>query len=134
MKKYAPLLVVAAALFLSSCADEDAAEPFADDREKFLGDWTCQKQPTTTTPFTITIDPLVSGDSEYISNFSGYGSTAVAVAIVNGKNLTIPAQQIGATNIDIQGSGIYSSTAGSDKITMNYTADGHSIYAVCTRQ
>jgi hypothetical protein len=134
MKKYAPLLVAAAVLFLSSCADEDAAEPFADDREKFLGDWTCQEQPTTTTPFTITIDPLGSGDSVYISNFSGYGSTAVAVAIVDGKNLTIPAQQIGATNIDILGSGIYSSNGGGEKITMNYSADGQSISAVCTRQ
>ena len=134
MKKHISLLVVAAVLFLSSCADEDAAEPFADDREKFLGDWTCQEQPNTTTPFTISIDPLGSGDSVYISNFSGYGSTAVAVAIVDGKNLTIPAQQISQTNIPVQGSGVYSSTGGDEKINMNYTAYGQSVSAVCTKQ
>lgn len=127
-------LVLFAGLF-SSCADEDFDDPNTDPRDKFSGAWICKETIGTASPqtFTIYITSYGVSDSLRISNFSGYGNTAVALGLVSANNLLIPSQQIGVTNIPVQGSGTYSSQGGNEKINLNYLVDGNSASAVCTR-
>ena len=128
------LLIASALLFFSSCADDNTVDPNVDPREKFLGGWTCKETiGANTITFTINISSYGESDSVRISNFSGYGNTAVALGLVTGNSLQIPNQQIGITNIPVQGSGTYSSQGGNEKISMNYLTDGQSATAVCNR-
>lgn len=128
------LIIAAMAVFLASCTD-DTEDPFADPREKFEGEWLCSENgPTGSSTFTITITPYGKRDSIRISNFAGYGNTAVALGLVTGNSLNIPYHEIGVTLIPVQGSGTYSSQGGNEKISMNYMADSVSYSAVCTRQ
>jgi len=128
------LFLFAAIAFLAiSCADE-TEDPSADPREKFEGAWLCNESgPSGSSTFTVYITLYGPEDSIRISNFAGYGNTAVAVGVVAGNSLTIPYHRIGITNIPVQGSGVYSSQGGNEKITMNYMADSVSYTAVCTR-
>lgn len=134
MKNYLTLFLVGGLLF-SSCAEEDdAADPLTDDREKFLGGWTCKETISgSTMTFTIFITSFGESDSVRISNFSNYGNTAVALGLVSGSSLTIPSQEIGITNIPVQGTGTYSNQGGNEKINLIYTTDGQSATAVCNR-
>ena len=127
-------MIATPVLFFSSCADE-TEDPFADPREKFEGAWLCNESgPSGPSTFTIYISLYGPKDSIRIANFSGYGNTAQAAGVVSGNSLTIPYHRIGVTNIPVQGSGVYSSQGGNEKITMNYMADSVSYSAVCTRQ
>lgn len=135
MKALLVLSVVLGLFMLTGCADEDFDDPEADPREKFLNAWICKETIGSAAPttFTIFIASYGVSDSVRISNFSGYGNSAVALGIVSGSTITIPSQQIGVTNIPVQGSGTYSSQGGNEKITMSYMTDGQSATAVCTR-
>lgn len=134
MVKSIPLLALSALLFLSACATDDDANPNVDERDKYLGKWSCQETigPNTIT-FEIYITSYGAADSIRISNFSGYGNTSVALGLVSGNSLVIPYQQVSITNIPVQGSGTYVNQGANDKINMNYTTDGQSATAVCTR-
>lgn len=126
-------LLASMAFLFTSCADE-TEDPSADPRDKFEGAWLCNESgPSGSSTFTIYITPYGPEDSIRISNFAGYGNTAVAAGVVAGNSLTIPYHRIGITNIPVQGSGVYSSQGGNEKITMNYMADSVSYTAVCTR-
>lgn len=120
---------------LVGCADEDFDDPAVDPREKFLGAWVCKETIGSSAPttFTIFVTSFGSSDSIRMSNFSGYGNSAVALGLVSGSSLLIPSQQIGVTNIPVQGSGTWSSQGGNEKISMTYQTDGQSATAVCTR-
>lgn len=120
---------------LVGCADEDFDDPAADPREKFLGDWICKETIGSSAPttFTIFVTSFGVSDSIRMSNFSGYGNSAVALGLVSGNSLLIPSQDIGVTNIPVQGSGTWSSQGGNEKISMTYQTDGQSATAVCTR-
>lgn len=133
MKKYLPLCLLGL-LLMTSCAEEDAADPSVDDREKFLGGWLCKETINgSISTFPITVSSFGESDTVRISNFSNYGNTAVALGLVSGNSLTIPNQEIGITNIPVQGSGIYVNQGANEKINMTYTSDGNSATAVCTR-
>lgn len=122
-------------MLLTSCADEDFQDPNADPREKFLGAWVCKETIGSAAPqtFTIYFTSYGTTDTVRISNFSGYGNTAVAYALVSGNSLQIPQQQIGVTNIPVQGSGTFSSQGGNERIDMTYLTDGNNATALCTR-
>ena len=122
-------------LLLGACADEDFQDLGTDPRDKFLGAWICKEAIGTSAPQTFTIYFTSYGvsDTVRISNFSGYGNTAVAYALVSGNNLQIPQQQIGVTNIPVQGSGTFSTQGGNERIDMNYLTDGNNATALCTR-
>ena len=128
------LYCLPAMLFFASCAEDDAADPLIDDREKFLGEWNCTETiGTSSMSFKIYITSYGESDSMRLSNFSNYGNTAVALGLSSGNSIVIPNQQIGITNIVVQGSGTYSSTGGNEKINLAYSTDGQSATAVCTR-
>lgn len=132
---YKLLLTIVALGLFSACSDEDTPGLNVDDREKFLGTWTCAETiGSSTTTFPIIITSYGESDSLRISNFSNYGNTAVALGLVSGKSIVIPNQQIGVTNIVVQGSGLYFSQGANEKMNLNYTSDGQSATAVCTKQ
>lgn len=120
---------------LSACSDEDSPDINVDDREKFLGTWSCAETiGSSTTTFPIIITSYGESDSLRLSNFSNYGNTAVALGLVSGKSIVIPNQQIGVTLIVVQGSGLYFSQGANEKMNLNYSSDGQSATAVCTKQ
>jgi hypothetical protein len=134
MKKIPVTLCLLGVLLFSSCAEEDTADPLTDDREKFLGSWTCKETISgSVMTFSVFITSFGESDSVRISNFSNYGNTAVALGLVSGNSLTIPAQEIGITNIPVQGTGTYTNQGGNEKINLIYTSDGQSATAICTR-
>lgn len=133
--KYKLLLTMVALAMLSACSDEDTPDPTIDDRTKFLGTWSCVETiGSSTTTFPIIITSYGESDSLRLSNFSNYGNTAVALGLVSGKSIVIPNQQIGVTLIVVQGSGLYFSQGANEKMNLNYTSDGQSATAVCTKQ
>lgn len=128
-----PLLLFGLLFFISACAEEDD-DPGIDPREKFEGSWRCTETIAgSNTTFTITITLKGESDSVRVSNFSGYGNTAVALGLVSGNRIDFPSQEIGITYIPIEGSGTYSSSGGNEKINMNYSTDGQPATAVCVR-
>ena len=134
MKKISLIAFATVALFIASCSDE-TVDPAADPRDKFTGSWLCQETVTGSPAqsFTITISKVGSGDSVKITNFSNYGTTSPQTyAEISGNSIVIPFQNITTTGIAVQGSGLYSSSGG-EKINMNYTTDGESATAVCTK-
>ena len=134
MKKIIWISFASIALFIASCSDE-TVDPTADPRDKFTGSWLCQETITGSPAqsFTITISKVGDGDSVKISNFSNYGtSSPQTYAEISGTSIVIPFQNITITAIPVQGSGIYS-TSGGEKISMNYSTDGQSATAVCTK-
>jgi hypothetical protein len=134
MKKISSIAFAIIVLLIASCTDE-TVDPTTDPRDKFTGSWLC-KETITGSPvqtFTITISKVGSGDSVKISNFSNYGTTAPQTyAEIAGNSIVIPFQNITTTGIPVQGSGLYSSSGG-EKINMNYSTDGQSATAVCTK-
>ncbi len=136
MKKNYWIAFATISLFIASCSDE-TVDPTVDARDKFTGSWLC-KETVTGSPaqsFTINISKVGSGDSVKISNFSNYGTNPPqTIALISGNSIVIPFQNITPTvpSISVQGSGIYSSNGG-EKINMNYTTDGQSAIAVCTK-
>jgi hypothetical protein len=127
------LLFMSLVLLFTACAEEDD-DPGIDAREKFEGSWRCTETISgSNTTFTITISLKGESDSVRVSNFSGYGNTAVALGLVSGNRIDFPSQQIGITFIPVEGSGTYSSTGGNEKINMTYTTDGQPATAVCER-
>lgn len=134
MKKISWIAFACIALFVASCSDE-TVDPAVDVRDKFTGSWLCKETITGSAPttFTITISKVGSGDSLKISNFSNYGtSSPQTYAEVSGNSIVIPQQYITTTAISVQGSGIYSNSGG-EKISLNYSTDGQSASAVCTK-
>jgi hypothetical protein len=134
MKKIIWISFASIALFIASCSDE-TVDPTFDPRDKFTGSWLCQETITGSSAqsFTITISKVGDGDSVKISNFSNYGtSSPQTYAEISGNSIVIPFQNITTTSIPVQGSGIYS-TSGGEKISMNYSTDGQSATAVCTK-
>lgn len=127
------LLFLSSICLFSACAQEED-DPGVDPREKFSGSWRCSETISgSNTTFTITISLKGESDTVRVSNFSELGNTAVALGIVSGNRVDFPAQQIGVTNIPIEGSGTYASTGGNEKINMTYTVDGQPASAVCVR-
>ncbi len=134
MKNLLRILFLLPLLYFASCSEDNSSTPTIDARDKFTGTWSCKETISGTTQiFNIQISKIGVEDSVNISNFSNYGSTADAIAFISGNSLTIPTQNIGVTGIPVGGTGIYSSNAVTQKITMNYSTDGSSASAICTK-
>ena len=123
------VIFILAALFISSCAKDDSVDPNRDDRDKFVGDWTCKETPSGQAPVTFTISISKSGvsDTLLVKNFNQLGTGTQTIFLVVDNSITIPFQTI--TSVDILGSGLYSN----DKLNLTYTADSDQLTAVCSR-
>jgi len=131
---YKLLLTIAAIFLFAACSDDNNSDPNLDDRIKFLGSWTCDETiGSSQSAFTIVITTFGESDSLRVSNFSNLGNSSVALALVSGKSIVFPGQQVGVTNIDIQGSGLYLTQGANEKMNLNYSVDGQSALANCVK-
>jgi hypothetical protein len=125
------LLVLFGASVLSSCTDDDPADPNipGSDRDKFTGSWLCRETLTGSAPVTFTINIQKHGtdDTLYVYNFNNLGSQNFAIWLISSNSVTIPSQSV--TQIALSGSGFYSN----NKINLNYISDGDSYTAECTK-
>ncbi|MEW6468238.1 MAG: hypothetical protein AB1458_04900 [Bacteroidota bacterium] len=135
IKKLSPYLAAfALTVFMASCADEEPTP--ADDRDKFVGSFTCQEnsQQNGNSTFTIHVNKSASSETQIeIENFYNLGFQNKATASVSGGNFTIASQLFSGNTIS--GSG---SSTGSTTFTMTYYVnDGSTIdtcSATCTKQ
>ena len=135
MKKLTPYLAAfTLALFISSCADEPTTP--ADERDKFVGSFTCQETSTQNggSTFTVHVNKSSSVTTEMeIENFYNLGFQNKAIAGVSGSAFTISSQLYSGNTIN--GSG---TSTGSTTFNMSYYVnDGSTIdtcTATCTKQ
>lgn len=125
------LLGWVAALFLTACATDDEVPVM---RSEYLGSWKCTETISGQSPATFTVQMSAGGGSDtlLISNFSGYGSQAIAKAIVNDRLLDLPLQDIGASLIPVKGSAVFNQDA--QRLDWSYTTDGLQATAVMLKQ
>ena len=134
LKTIIRLLMILPLFYFSSCTEDNSSTPTIDDRDKFVGKWSCKETISGAFQiFEIKISKIGAEDSINIENFSNYGTTADAIGLISGNSLTIPSQNIGVSSVPVGGTGIYSGNGTSEKITMNYSSDGSSATAICTK-
>ena len=116
---------------IAACTKDNETAPTGN----FIGSWKCNEG--TGTMFTIEITKL--NDTEInIKNFSNYGDHANAKCEISSSSLSIATQDFNdlpnVQNIVSSGSGIYSKTGSTEKLTMSYTVDSIVFNnVVCTR-
>ncbi len=123
-------------LALSSCkTDSNPLDPNADDRDKYVGNWTVVETPAAKVSYSVTITKNTAVSSEIlISNFNLLGVTTKPFATVSGTTLTIPTQWVCNNTTKVYGNGILVNDA---KINLNYTVidtDSASYNATYTKQ
>lgn len=116
------LVSVAALLLLASCASNDSENPTpTDDRDKYLGTWSCAETSSKNgnSTFDVTMRKNTNVESQlFIDNFYLLGPSYSAVITKSGNSITIPSQSLSGNTI--QGNGSFSSDT---KISMSYTVN-----------
>jgi hypothetical protein len=119
---------------IEACSPDNSTNLTTDARDKFVGKWTCKETiASSSTTFQVNISKLGSQDSLKLTNFSNYGDFTTTYASVSGNSIVIPSQNIGVTNVPVGGSGIYSSSGGTEKIQFSYLTDGQNATALYTK-
>lgn len=124
-------------LFITSCnPDDQNDEPNVDDRNKFVGNWTCVEQETQLT-YTVTISKSVTNQNQiFLKNFHHFGDNESATGIVSGYSITLPEQWLCNNEWFVKGSALMGSNQ--NTITFNYIVKGgvinDTIKAIYTKQ
>ena len=123
MKKIIPFILTAMVLIFSACTDENAVDPTADARDKFVRNWNCKELcegQITYYNSNITNDPN-NTSQVLIYNLYSLGTINFAKATVAGNSISIPQQTVDV--FSVSGSGTFTA----DKIEFNYVVnDGSS--------
>jgi hypothetical protein len=122
--------LIAGTMFLSSCADEEEPTPTGDDRDKFVGSWTCNEtsQQNGASTFTIHINKNNSNTTGInIESFYNMGFQNVASATVTGSSFSVPSQPY--AGLTISGSG---TSTGATSLNMSYIVINGSVHDTCT--
>jgi hypothetical protein len=111
-------MVLATALVLNSCVDET---DLSNDREDFLGFWTCNEFEGDFAPQTYTIEIYASGSGNdvRIEGLYNQGNNFIVSGEVSGQTLFIDQQTV--DGITLSGSGTMKSTL--DEFSLNFTAN-----------
>lgn len=116
----AGLVLAIVVLSLIGCTTDEDLNP-TDDRDKYLGSWSCTEQGATQSTFIVTITKSTSDSTKiFLANINSLGSSYKPAAVVNGNSLTIPVYNSGGYTVS--GSGNYNS--GSGTISLTYTING----------
>lgn len=111
IRKIITVITIGATVFLTSCEkDDNSPGSSSDDRDKYIGAWTCNETSTQYGPstYTITISKdVTSANKIKAQNFYHLGSTAYIFIIVDGNNMTINQEVISPDTLN--GSGTYNS-------------------------
>jgi len=129
ISNYHAISLVFIMLLVASCAKDDSTGPGSEERDKYVGSWTCKETPAGQPSSTFTINIIKSGSSDtlLVQNFNQLGNSTQAIWLVADVSITIPNQTI--TAVEVIGTGFYSN----DKLELNYSADSDQLTAVCTR-
>lgn len=102
---------------LSACAPDDD-DIVIDDRDKFIGTWTCNDNGSTsgTSTYTVVVERLGDVDSVKIKNFYFLGNGNSVTGLVSSNNINLPQQT--TDGIIISGSGSFSNNG----FSINYKA------------
>jgi hypothetical protein len=130
------IFVLIVSVFIQSCTDDTGDTGFSDARDKFEGTWSCRETISgSSITFPVVITKYGGEDSVTLNNFSSFGDPTYAFGIVSGSSIVIPNQDISNSPVSfiVSGSGIYSSTGSTEKITFNYQTDGDAATAIYTK-
>jgi hypothetical protein len=130
------IFILTVSIFIQSCTDDSSDTGFSDARDKFEGTWSCRETIAgSSITFPVVITKYGDEDSVTLNNFSNFDDATYAFGIVTGSSIVIPNQGISNSPVSfiVSGSGIYSSTGSTEKITFNYQTDGQAATAVYTK-
>lgn len=116
------LSVFAALALLSSCAPDEGLE--IDDRDKFIGTWTCNDNGSSSgaSTYTVTVERVGDNDSVRLKNFYNLLPSNTVIGKVSGSSISLPLQV--TDGININGSGTFSNSG----FSISYKAvDGSTI-------
>ncbi|MEI8201539.1 MAG: hypothetical protein WCH34_00890 [Bacteroidota bacterium] len=135
MKTLAKIFFLFVVVLTSCKTDPNTTNPTADDRDKYVGNWTCVETPAAKVSFSVSISKNPGNSSEVlISNFNLLGVDVKPYATVSGTTLTIPTQWVCSNTTKLYGNGILVNDA---KINLQYTVidtDSASYNATYTKQ
>jgi hypothetical protein len=95
MKSYIRCVIVIGIIFLISSCEADDVNPFGgDDRDKFIGTWTCSETSETGNQisYTIKIGKSQNSAEVWIEGYAAIGFGDTASGIVAGEKISIPSQ------------------------------------------
>lgn len=114
--------VISIMSLLTACAPDDDLE--IDDRDKFIGTWTCNDNGSTSgaSTYTVTVERVGDNDSIRLKNFYNLLPSNSVIARVSGSSISLPQQLSDGWNIN--GSGSFSNNG----FSISYTAvDGSTV-------
>lgn len=122
------VMAIGGTIFLASCAKEDDSTGTGDDRDKFVGSWTCNESiqggPSSTYTTTISKD-VTSSNKIKAEGFYGLGAGVFTFMVIDGNNITIQNQSVSGNTLS--GSGSYSNGT----FSVHFSADdGQSVQQV----
>lgn len=125
------LASVALSMTLVSCQPDDPEPTPTDERDKFVGSWTCPENSSQngTSTFTIHVNKSTTNSSQIeIENFYNTGFSNRATANVSGNNFSASGQPYSGFTI----TSLSGSSTGSTTMTLNYIIQNGSIYDTCS--
>lgn len=121
-------------VIVTSCVPEDNENPTPlDERDNFIGAWSCSENSSINGKSTFTVDIKKSNTEKsqvILENFYNYGFNKTAVATISGNKITIPNQTFSGSNT-LSGSGTISSD-GKRIESFNYVVNDGSSDDNCT--
>ena len=122
IKKIIILFLATGALYFSSCKKDDSSpQTSSDDRDKYLGTWTCDEtiQGGPSATYTIVVSKDVTSSTKIkAERFYNLASGAFTFIVVDGNNMTIQSQQV--SGYTLLGSGTFNN---SSSMTFNFTSN-----------
>ncbi len=114
--------ITAGMLFLASCAADDSDNPSpVDERDKYLGTWSCAENSSKSgaSTFDVILRKNTNESNQFLmDNFYLLGSTHSAVLTKSASNLSLPVQSVSGNTV--QGSGTIVSDT---KINLTYSVN-----------
>ncbi len=124
------MAAIVLSLVLVSCAPEEDPPP-TDDRDKFVGSWTCPEQSSQNglSTFTIHINKSTTNSTQMdIENFYNAGFSNRAVVNVSGNSFSASNQPFAGFTITT----VSGNSTGASTLTMNYIIQNGSVFDTCS--
>lgn len=127
--KYGVVFLVSLLFALSACEPIDDPDGADNDRDKFLGSWTCTESNRKDATYEVVINESASVSSEVsITNFGLLGDEASPLASVSSDNITVASQYCCSDTWHVEGDGLMTAN---DRIDWQYELnDGSTLYQI----
>ena len=128
--KYGVVFLVGLLIALSACEPIDDPDGQDNDRDKFLGSWTCTEATRKGPAYEVVISESIIFSSQVsITNFGLLGNEAAPIASVSSDNITVGSQYCCSDDSwHVEGDGVMTAN---DRIDWQYELnDGSTLYQV----